>query len=114
MDDLSVPPGFVSLTSFVLKRVGKIEEANNSKDFLDSSTQKQTYLDTISGVNDDAMLKNNYRQIPRVITDPANCNSEVSDSEQCDMVIFLLIPNFYLGCMIIYFLLPKYHCCNMG
>ncbi|KAH7517390.1 hypothetical protein FEM48_Zijuj09G0058500 [Ziziphus jujuba var. spinosa] len=78
MDDLSAPPGFVSLTSFILKRVGKIEEANNSKEFLDSSTQKPTYLDSMSGVNDNAMLKKTLRQIPRIIIDPANHNSEVT------------------------------------
>lgn len=93
MDDLSAPPGFVSLTSFILKRVGKIEEANNSKEFLDSSTRKPTYLDSMSGVNDNAMLKKTLRQIPRIIIDPANHNSEVSDSEHCHMVILLLMPN---------------------
>lgn len=81
VEDLPVPPGFVSLTSFILKRVGRIEEANISKDVLD----------TMIG---NATLKRTFRQTARIVIDPADHNSEESDTEQCDKVIFLLILIF--------------------
>ncbi|KAF3436140.1 hypothetical protein FNV43_RR23232 [Rhamnella rubrinervis] len=76
VEDLSVPPGFVSLTSFTLKRVGKIEEANISKDVLDA----------MSGMTGNAILKRTFRQTARIVIDPANHNNEESDIEQCDKV----------------------------
>lgn len=84
VEDLSVPPGFVSLTSFILKRVGKIEESDISKDVLD----------TMSGMTGNAILKRTFRRTARIVIDPANHNSEESDIEQCDKVISLLILIF--------------------
>lgn len=83
----SVPPGFVSLTSFIVKRVEKSEESNNSQSFMSASKQEPIITDTMSDITDIAELKRSVKRRPWMLFNQSNHRLEESESEQFDMVI---------------------------
>jgi len=57
VERLSAPPGFVSLTSFVLKRVEKSEETKNSMSLERASKQEPIKMSSMLNMTDIAELK---------------------------------------------------------
>lgn len=88
---LSAPPGFVSLTSFILKRMEKSEETNNSLSLESASKQESIKTSFMFNMPDTAELKRSLQCRPWVLFDQSNQNPEKSESEQFDMVINLLV-----------------------
>ncbi|KAM1591771.1 hypothetical protein FF1_035670 [Malus domestica] len=74
----SVPPGFVSRTSFMLKREKTAEETNSSNALVDASNEEPVQLDTTSDLTDMDKLK---RRRPWILFDQSDLNTEESDSE---------------------------------
>lgn len=90
MKNLPVPPGFMSFTSFKLKRIEKgYEETDGSKDYLDGSKEDPLQIDTMVGLSGNDLLKRSLRHRPWILFDGANHKSEESDHEQFEEVIFL-------------------------
>ncbi|XP_041009146.1 putative lysine-specific demethylase JMJ16 isoform X4 [Juglans microcarpa x Juglans regia] len=85
VESLSVPPGFVSLTSFLLKRVEKSEEINNSMSFVSASKQEPIKMDTLSDMTDIADLKTSLKRRPWILFDQSNHSPEELESGQFDM-----------------------------
>ncbi|KAJ7977229.1 Lysine-specific demethylase [Quillaja saponaria] len=84
--NFSVPPGFISLTSFMLKRIEKGEENNNSTACL-SASKEPVQMDTESDMSDVAAFKRSLRCRPWIVFNQSNHDSEESDNEQLDMDI---------------------------
>jgi hypothetical protein len=91
VERLSSPPGFVSLTSFILKRVEKSEETNNSISLESASKQEPIKMSSMFDMTDIAELKRSLQCRPWVLFDQSNQSLEKSESEQFDMVINLLL-----------------------
>ncbi|XAR61090.1 hypothetical protein NMG60_11034699 [Bertholletia excelsa] len=84
VEKLSVPPGFVSLTSFTLKRVENNEETSTELALGYELEPEPVQMDSSSGVNDIAKLKRSLTHRPWMLHDQYSCNPEESDSEQLD------------------------------
>lgn len=82
--NLSVPPGFVSHTSFRLKRIRTDEETGNSKDYLDVSKEQAKLIDIMSGMSADDMLEICMSQRPWILSGTANHNSKEIAFERFD------------------------------
>uniref|UniRef100_A0A2N9IPJ9 JmjN domain-containing protein n=1 Tax=Fagus sylvatica TaxID=28930 RepID=A0A2N9IPJ9_FAGSY len=90
LESLSAPPGFVSLTSFVLKRAEKSDETNNTISVLGASKQESIKTDTMFDMTDDADLNRTLKCRPWIL-DKSNYIPEESESGKFDMVIDLLL-----------------------
>lgn len=84
----SVPPGFASRTSFVLKRMEKVEETNG----VNVSKQEPIQMDSTSDLTDMDKLKRSLQHRPWILFDQSDYNSEEPESEQFDMVYSSLLP----------------------
>ncbi|XP_059626030.1 putative lysine-specific demethylase JMJ16 isoform X2 [Cornus florida] len=85
MEKLSVPPGFVSLTSFKLKRVessGKTFSSGASESVLEPASAE---MDTACNIVDAAKLKKSLWRRPWILYNQLTHNPEKSDSELLDM-----------------------------
>ncbi|KAA8550742.1 hypothetical protein F0562_002426 [Nyssa sinensis] len=87
VDKLSVPPGFVSLSSFMLKRLETSEETCSSMAFGSEFEPEPAQMDTACNVFDIANLKRSLRRRPWILYNQFNHNAEESDSEKLDMNI---------------------------
>uniref|UniRef100_A0A5B7C980 Putative lysine-specific demethylase JMJ16 isoform X3 n=1 Tax=Davidia involucrata TaxID=16924 RepID=A0A5B7C980_DAVIN len=94
VDKLSVPPGFVSLTSFMLKRIETSEETCSSMVFGSEFEPESAQMDTACNIVDIANLKRSFRRRPWILHNQFNHNPDESDSEKLDMVIYLLCYSF--------------------
>ncbi|KAG7984750.1 hypothetical protein I3843_04G177000 [Carya illinoinensis] len=86
VENLSVPPGFVSLTSFILKRVEKSEEINNSMSFVSASKKEPIKMDTMSAMTDITDLKTSLKRRPWILFDQSNHSPDELEAGQLDMV----------------------------
>lgn len=77
----SVPPGFASRTSFVLKRMEKVEETNG----VNASKQEPIQMDSTADLTDMDKLKRSLQHRPWILFDQNDYNSEEPESEQFDM-----------------------------
>ena len=91
-DRLSVPPGFVSLTSFSLKRVGNSKEACRSMASGSRFEPEPVQMDI--SIDDSAKLKRSLKRRPWILYDQYTHNPEESHSEQLDVMIFILFILF--------------------
>ncbi|XP_057480253.1 putative lysine-specific demethylase JMJ16 isoform X3 [Actinidia eriantha] len=82
-DKLSVPPGFVSLTSFSLKRVGNSKEACRSLASGSGLEPEPVQMDI--SIDDSAKLKRSFKRRPWILYDQYTHNPEESYSEQLDV-----------------------------
>ncbi|KAF5930522.1 hypothetical protein HYC85_031395 [Camellia sinensis] len=86
-EKLSVPPGFASLTSFVLKRVENSEETCSSMALGMEFEPEPTQVDITCSINDITKLKRSLKRRPWLLDDQYTHKHEESDSEQLDMTI---------------------------
>ncbi|THG21854.1 hypothetical protein TEA_015320 [Camellia sinensis var. sinensis] len=86
-EKLSVPPGFASLTSFVLKRVENSEETCSSMALGMEFEPEPTQVDITCSINDITKLKRSLKRRPWLLDDQYTHKHEESDSEQLDMNI---------------------------
>lgn len=86
MDDLSVPPGFASLTSFTLKRMEDSEETCNSMAFGSAFRPDPTNMDAACDPIDIAEFKRSLRHRPWILYDQCDHEEEDSDPKQIDAV----------------------------
>ncbi|XP_058101595.1 putative lysine-specific demethylase JMJ16 [Magnolia sinica] len=80
-----VPPGFISLTSFTLKRVNDDVTMSNRMASAGASDSRQAQMDSELHISDDAKLTRSLRRRPWInygVFD--NSSEEESDSEQLD------------------------------
>ncbi|XP_062080317.1 putative lysine-specific demethylase JMJ16 [Humulus lupulus] len=85
MANISIPPGFMPLKSFSLKRIGKgDEEIDHSKDCLDESKEGSLQIDPMFGLSGNDLLKKSLRLKPWILFDEANHKSEESNRDQFD------------------------------
>ena len=87
LDDLSVPPGFTSLTSFLLKRIEDSEETCNSMGFRSAFQPDPTNMDASCSSIDIAEFKRSLRHRPWILYDQCDHNEEKSDPKQIDAVV---------------------------
>lgn len=85
MDDLSVPPGFASLTSFTLKRMEDSEETCNSMAFGSAFRPDPTNMDAACDPIDIAEFKRSLRHRPWILYDQCDHEEEDSDPKQIDV-----------------------------
>ncbi|KAK9280763.1 hypothetical protein L1049_003651 [Liquidambar formosana] len=85
MEKLSVPPGFVSRTSFMLKRVENSEETCGSVPFISAPESGPPLIDAACDLIDIAAFKRSLTHRPWILHNQYNHNQEESDSEQLDM-----------------------------
>ncbi|XP_027349831.1 putative lysine-specific demethylase JMJ16 [Abrus precatorius] len=85
MENISVPPGFASLTSFKLKRSGKVKETNKSTSFPIASEQEPIHMDTKPEMNDIAAYKQVIMHRPWIISDQRYHKPEESHMERPPM-----------------------------
>ncbi|KAG6724331.1 hypothetical protein I3842_03G255000 [Carya illinoinensis] len=85
VESFPVPPGFVSLTSFTLRRVERSEETNNSMSFESASTLEPIKTDNMSDVTDIAELKRSCKRRPWIPFDKSSHSPEESESGLFDM-----------------------------
>lgn len=93
-DKLSVPPGFVSLTSFTLSRVENSEEICSSMSMGSESEPEQVQADVFCSITDSTMLKRALSGRPWIRYDHSGHNPEEHECEQLDTVIFLIFIHF--------------------
>ncbi|KAK7245357.1 hypothetical protein RIF29_40197 [Crotalaria pallida] len=95
-EDVSVPPGFASLTSFFLKRVEKVKETDKSANFLTASEHKSICSDIKPETNDIAA----YKHRPWILLDESNRKPEESHSKHLpmDLPINARLPKGTRGC----------------
>ena len=86
MGDLSVPPGFVSRTSFILKRGKRVKEIDKSTTFLNESEHEPIYMDTERGIDDIAAYNQILTHRPWILFDQSNHKPEKSHTEHLPMV----------------------------
>ncbi|CAL5425070.1 unnamed protein product [Camellia sinensis] len=86
-EKLSVPPGFASLTSFVLKRVENSEETCSSMALGMEFEPEPTQVDITCSINDITKLKRSLKRRPWLLDDQYTHKHEESDSEQLDMKV---------------------------
>lgn len=94
---LSVPPGFVSLTSFTLSRVENSEELCSSTALGTESEPEQVQVDISCSRTDSSMLGQALRGRPWILYDQPTHNPEEHESEQqqqLEAVIFLMFIHF--------------------
>ncbi|KAI4301085.1 hypothetical protein L6164_034401, partial [Bauhinia variegata] len=82
MGNLSVPPGFKSLSSFNLKRLGKVEETDKSTAFVTASDDE---LNTMAQMNSISACRSIIEDRPWIVFDRSNSNPEESDTEKLPM-----------------------------
>ena len=87
VDDLSVPPGFASLTSFTLKRMEDSEETCNSMAFGSAFRPDPANMDAACDPIDIAEFKRSLRHRPWILYDQCDHEEEDSDPKQIDVVI---------------------------
>lgn len=90
VDKLPIPPGFVSLTSFTLKRLRNGEESCSSSTFGSEFVSELAHMDTSSNRIDPTKLKKHLQCRPWILHNQFNHIVEESVPERLDMVIFLL------------------------
>ncbi|CAK9177283.1 unnamed protein product [Ilex paraguariensis] len=90
VDKLSVPPGFVSLTSIILRRVENGDGTCSSMAFGTELEPASAQIDTASNVIDIAKLKRSLKRRPWILHNQLDYNPEESGSEEIDMVFYLL------------------------
>ncbi|GAB4830538.1 hypothetical protein Ancab_020302 [Ancistrocladus abbreviatus] len=85
-EKLSAPPGFVSLTTFTLKRCESNKKAGNLADVRTAFEQEESSMQTSSDLDDTEMIKRNLKvmQRPWIIDHTIN-DKEESVSEEPDM-----------------------------
>lgn len=91
LDKLSAPPGFVSHTSFRLKKVENSEESCNPVAFASACAQEPVCANTPSDTVDAGTLKRSLRNRPWILYEQSDDNQKESTFEQPVEVIFLLI-----------------------
>lgn len=94
LDKLSAPPGFMSLTSFLLKKVENSEESCNSVAFASASAQEPVCTNAPSDMVDAGTLKRSLRNRPWILYEQSDNNQKESNFEQPVEVIFLLLRCF--------------------
>ncbi|KAM3683295.1 hypothetical protein ACJW31_12G136500 [Castanea mollissima] len=85
VEGLSAPPGFVSRTSFVLKRVEKSDETNNTISSLGAPKQEPIKTDTMFDKTDIAELSGMLKRKPWILFDESNYSPKEFESGQRDM-----------------------------
>ncbi|KAM4077386.1 hypothetical protein ACJW30_12G134600 [Castanea mollissima] len=85
VEGLSAPPGFVSRTSFVLKRVEKSDETNNTISSLGAPKQEPIKTDTMFDKTDIAELSGTLKRKPWILFDESNYSPKEFESGQRDM-----------------------------
>lgn len=83
--EFTVPPGFVSLTSFTLKKVENNGETCSSMAFVSASDKEPAQLDTGCDTLDTVSFKRSLKRRPWILYDQYNHRLEEIDSEQLDM-----------------------------
>ncbi|KAG4396338.1 hypothetical protein GLYMA_19G165500v4 [Glycine max] len=71
-ENLSVPPGFTSLTSFILKRDGNVKKSDKSTAFQIASEQEPIFMETIPEMNDISAYRQVLMHRPWIIADQSN------------------------------------------
>ncbi|KAK7396440.1 hypothetical protein VNO78_17451 [Psophocarpus tetragonolobus] len=71
-ENLSVPPGFTYLTSFILKRGGHVKKSDKSTTFPIASEQGPVWMETIPEMNDITASRQILRHRPWIISDKSN------------------------------------------
>ena len=94
LDKLSAPPGFMSLTSFLLKKVENSEESCNSVAFASASAQEPVCTNAPSDMVDAGTSKRSPRNRPWILYEQSDNNQKESNFEQPVEVIFLLLRCF--------------------
>ncbi|KAL6968191.1 hypothetical protein U1Q18_033992 [Sarracenia purpurea var. burkii] len=82
---LSVPPGFVSLTSFILKRVEKSDETFNSMALGSGLEPEPVQTDSTRSRNDSANIRKSLSPRPWILYDQYTHNTEDSGPDQLHM-----------------------------
>ncbi|KAH9729336.1 putative lysine-specific demethylase JMJ16 [Citrus sinensis] len=82
LDKLSAPPGFMSLTSFLLKKVENSEESCNSVAFASASAQEPVCANAPSDMVDAGTLKRSLRNRPWILYEQSDNNQKESNFEQ--------------------------------
>lgn len=95
MGNLSVPPGFASLTSFILKRGEKVEKTNKSTTFLTPSEHEPICMDTKPEMNDIATYKKILKDRPWILLDQSNHKPEESHPKHLPMVKLGILQKIY-------------------
>lgn len=91
MENLSVPPGFASLTSFILKRSGNDKKIDKSTTFPIASEQEPICMETKPEMNDITAYKQALIHRPWIILDQSNHHKpEESQTEHLPRVKFSL------------------------
>ncbi|KAM4070045.1 hypothetical protein ACB094_12G135500 [Castanea mollissima] len=85
VEGLSAPPGFVSRTSFLLKRVEKSDETNNTISSLGAPKQEPIKTDTMFDKTDIAELSGTLKRKPWILFDESNYSPKEFESGQRDM-----------------------------
>nr|ATB18052.1 histone demethylase 3 [Lonicera japonica] len=84
-DKLPIPPGFVSLTSFTLKRLRNGEESCSSSTFGSEFVSELAQMDTSSNIIDPTKLKKHLQCRPWILQNQLNHIVEESVPERLDM-----------------------------
>ncbi|KAH9785384.1 putative lysine-specific demethylase JMJ16 [Citrus sinensis] len=82
LDKLSAPPGFMSLTSFLLKKVENSEESCNSVAFASASAQEPVCTNAPSDMVDAGTSKRSPRNRPWILYEQSDNNQKESNFEQ--------------------------------
>lgn len=82
LDKLSAPPGFVSHTSFLLKKVENSEESCNLVAFASASAQEPVCANIPSDTVDAGTLKRSLRNRPWILYEQSDDNQKESTFEQ--------------------------------
>lgn len=88
VEKLSVPPGFVSLSSFTLKRVLSSEVASSSMAVGDVCETERSQMVFTPGIDDIEKFKSNLGHRPWILYDQLNFHPNESDSELEVVIIF--------------------------
>ncbi|GAV76000.1 JmjC domain-containing protein/JmjN domain-containing protein/zf-C5HC2 domain-containing protein [Cephalotus follicularis] len=86
LDELSAPPGFVSRTSFFLKKLENSEETCSSMASVNEFKHELAQAETSSEMIDGSALKRSLRSRPWILYEQRNYNPEESDDNQTDKV----------------------------
>ncbi|RDY01644.1 Lysine-specific demethylase JMJ703, partial [Mucuna pruriens] len=89
IENLSVPPGFASLTSFILKRGGNVKKIDKSTTFPIASEQEPICMDAKPEMNDTTAYNQILMHRPWIILEQSNHhNPDESCKEHLPMVKF--------------------------